>query len=500
MYLGVAPDGTEAAVKVLHVDWDNRGELRRKLNQELLSAQKIAQWVTADILRFELAGDTPYIASEYIKGPTLAEAVAERGPLRGSALHQVAIQTMTALEAIHKARVIHCDFKPGNIILGQGGTRVIDFGIARTLDSTHHIDGRVEGSYPFMAPEQIVGAPLTAAVDLFAWGATMVYAATGRYAFPGHHQGAVVHRILNQEPMLHDLGGPLAGLIRDCLQKEPGRRPTAAQAHRRLLDPREPESRIASPPATVFAVGTAFAVGPAAARPAPGSWRLSGSAGVTATAPTRVERLNHAHHPSHPTNAHQGKWMMAAATAVAAAVFSAMAWAGHNSSDKAGDAGAQQQSTELSTPRDPSRVLAHYVSDWSDEKCTVAAPTRDSQVARRKCLVEESGVRSDLYCVQYERSTVMRATRRPGLPGSGVPPENVEFRSTWSRDDDGRNGAFIAYRFVADDHKEKAALWWEDSTDPVACMIHGPKGTRGALLRAFFDHRFRIRGPLPFPS
>lgn len=184
VYLAADPDGNQVAVKVLRVDWDASGDLKRNLNRELVNARKVAQFVTAKVLDFDVVGELPYIVSEYIEGRTLAEQVREVGPLKDSDLLQVAMQALTALEAIHQAGIIHCDFKPANIILGQGGARVIDFGIAQALDTTHRV-GEIAGSFPYMAPEQVANDPLTSAVDLFAWGSTMVFAATGAAAFPG---------------------------------------------------------------------------------------------------------------------------------------------------------------------------------------------------------------------------------------------------------------------------------------------------------------------------
>jgi serine/threonine protein kinase len=239
VYLAADSEGNRVAIKVLRVDWDPSGALKRSLDRELVNARKVTQFVTARVLDFDVAGELPYIVSEYIEGLTLAEHVQENGPMKDSDLLQVAMQALTALEAIHQAAIIHCDFKPANIILGQGGARVIDFGIAQALDSTHRV-GEIAGSFPYMAPEQVANRPLTPAVDLFAWGSAMVFAATGGQAFPGDNREQVAHAILTRPPRLEGVDDPLLSSVRVCLLKKPEDRPTAAQA-RKLLFGRHPK-------------------------------------------------------------------------------------------------------------------------------------------------------------------------------------------------------------------------------------------------------------------
>lgn len=234
VYLGVDQSGVEAAVKVLHIDRGSSASLQRGLKREWASVTRLVPFLTAKVLDFDPGGPLPFIASEYIAGPTLAESVRENGPLKASPLHQIAMQTMTALEAIHEARLIHCDVKPANIILGDHGARVIDFGIARNLDSTHRC-GEVSGTIPFMAPEQILDLHLSPMVDIFAWGSTMVFAGTGRRAFPDQDPTTLLRQIINDPPQLYDLDPSMRDIVRRCLHKDPHRRPTAAQARRMLL-------------------------------------------------------------------------------------------------------------------------------------------------------------------------------------------------------------------------------------------------------------------------
>jgi serine/threonine protein kinase len=221
VYLGT--DGVSddrVAVKVLNTDFDDTGRLKSTLNRELESAQSVAAFVTAGVITFDLDADPPYIVTEFVDGPTLQEEVLSgRGPLRGSRLNDLAIQTVLALEAIHAANVVHCDFKPANIILGPSGVKVIDFGIARAWEQVHQAASRVIGSAHFMAPEQVENQPLGPAVDMFSWASTMVFAATGKYAFPGASPLSVGLAVVQSEPQLHGLSGQLADLVQACLRK-----------------------------------------------------------------------------------------------------------------------------------------------------------------------------------------------------------------------------------------------------------------------------------------
>ncbi|MEV0403967.1 serine/threonine-protein kinase [Actinoallomurus sp. NPDC050550] len=231
VYLGEPSPGERVAVKLLRFGGDARA--RRYLAKEVDAARKVDPFCTARILAADVEGDLPYIVSEFIDGPPLRQVVGEKGPLRGSVLDRLAIGTATALVAIHQAGVVHRDFKPANVLLGPDGPRVIDFGVAHVVDAT--LSGRITGTPAFMAPEQLRNEPPGPPADMFAWGATIVYAATGRAPFGEGHIGAVVNRIQNTPPDLGGLDGPLRELVADCLEKDLARRPSARQALLRLL-------------------------------------------------------------------------------------------------------------------------------------------------------------------------------------------------------------------------------------------------------------------------
>ncbi len=228
VFLGEAEDGTRAAVKVLHASWAGDADMRRRFAAEVEQARRVSGFCIAAILDADPEAAQPWIATEFIDGPTLQRAVAEDGPRHGVELQRLAVNTATALAAIHAAGVVHRDLKPDNIMLAADGPRVIDFGIARAVEATSVTASGVVGTIGYMAPEQLEGARLTSAVDVFSWGAVMVYAATGREAFHAPTQASRIARILSGGPDLGDLAEPLRGVVERCLDKEPDRRPDAS--------------------------------------------------------------------------------------------------------------------------------------------------------------------------------------------------------------------------------------------------------------------------------
>jgi serine/threonine protein kinase len=235
VHLGEDGAGEQVAVKIFPVD--NDGSVRHLVQAEIAAARQVAPFCTAQILYAEIDSARLAVVSEYIPGPTLQQQFHQDGPSTGQKLYRLAVGTATALAAIHRSHVVHCDFKPSNVIIGPDGPRVIDFGIAQAL---HHQAGRVaiRGTPSYMAPERFEFAPADPAADMFAWAATMVFAACGRPPYPGDDAAEVAALICAGPPAVPDFGPGLSvldALVRACLNRDPALRPTAGQVLHRLL-------------------------------------------------------------------------------------------------------------------------------------------------------------------------------------------------------------------------------------------------------------------------
>uniref|UniRef100_UPI00117A8B25 serine/threonine-protein kinase n=1 Tax=Kineosporia sp. A_224 TaxID=1962180 RepID=UPI00117A8B25 len=235
VYLARTPDDDLVALKLLHPGWLEEPSARERLVKEIGAARTVARFCVAQVLDAKVDGDTPYIVSEFVEGPSLSQHVKERGPLRGAALDRLAVATATALAAIHRARIVHRDLKPSNVMLGPDGPRVIDFGIARDLSLETTSTGRIVGSPNYMSPEQLSGLVVGPPADVFSWGCTVVFAATGRSPFAGDTLVALMYQVVHADPDTDGVPEPLRGLVERCLAKDPDARPTAEQVLLALL-------------------------------------------------------------------------------------------------------------------------------------------------------------------------------------------------------------------------------------------------------------------------
>ncbi|MEW1847441.1 serine/threonine-protein kinase, partial [Nonomuraea angiospora] len=239
VYLATAPDGTRVAVKALHEGLPGDGRLAK----EIAAARRVEPFCIAQVLDASLGGPRPYIVTEYVEGPSLHQA----GRHSGADLQRLAVATATALAAIHRAGVVHRDFKPANVLLGRDGPRVIDFGIARAMDAALTRTSSVVGTPAYMAPEQFMGAAAGPAVDVFAWGAVMVYAATGAPPFGNDSVPAVLRRIQYEEPQLGGVPEPLRSIVYACLAKDPAARPAMHDVLFQLIGGQAPRPAAGGP-------------------------------------------------------------------------------------------------------------------------------------------------------------------------------------------------------------------------------------------------------------
>ncbi|MEU8358851.1 serine/threonine-protein kinase [Nonomuraea sp. NPDC048882] len=229
VHLAATPTGGLAAVKLIHPALARDPAFRRRFEREVAAARRVARFCTAPVLDAGIDGDVAYLVTEYVKGPDLAQAVRDQGPLSGGNLEALAVGIATALSAIHGAGVIHRDLKPSNVLLSPLGPRVIDFGIAQIVDQASLASQAILGTPAFMAPEQVRGDPLTPAADVFAWGGVIAYAGTGRLPFGGGAPGEVLYRIAHAQPRLDGLDDGIRGVVERTLAKDARVRPTAQQ-------------------------------------------------------------------------------------------------------------------------------------------------------------------------------------------------------------------------------------------------------------------------------
>ncbi|MBT2546061.1 serine/threonine protein kinase, partial [Streptomyces sp. ISL-44] len=230
VYLSFTPGGRPVALKVIRPEFSEDPEFRRRFQQEVRSAQRVQGLYTAPVIDFDTAGAQPWLATAYVPGPSLAEAVSTYGALPLRSVLLLTVGAAEALHVIHAAGIVHRDLKPANVLLAADGPRVIDFGIARAADTTALTGTGVSvGTPAFMAPEQAAGAAVTPATDIFALGQIAAYAAVGAPAYGNGPSHAVLYRIVHEDPDLSRLPSELRPLIARCLSREPAGRPALTE-------------------------------------------------------------------------------------------------------------------------------------------------------------------------------------------------------------------------------------------------------------------------------
>ncbi|MBO3745758.1 serine/threonine protein kinase [Streptosporangiaceae bacterium NEAU-GS5] len=243
VYLAEGPDGGEVAVKVIRGERVAEPGYQRRFEREVGILRRVAEsapFCTVAILDSGVSDDAAYLVTEYVDGPDLARRVREDGPLGPDELVNLGIWMASALGALHAAGVIHRDLKPGNVLLGPTGPKIIDFGVAQVVSGTlGTVTHSAVGTAGYLSPEQARGDPLTTASDVFSWGAVMAFAATGRSPFGEGSNPEVTYRVVYAEPDLDGVAEPPRELIAWAMHKTADRRPDAERLHAALTSPGE---------------------------------------------------------------------------------------------------------------------------------------------------------------------------------------------------------------------------------------------------------------------
>ncbi|MEV0368633.1 serine/threonine-protein kinase [Streptomyces sp. NPDC050636] len=229
VYLGRSVGGRTVAVKVVHAHFAADDQFRARFRREIESARRVGGTWTAPVLDADPDAAAPWIATGYVAGPSLSQAVGEVGPLAEHSVRALGAGLAEALAAVHALGLVHRDVKPSNVLLTLDGPLLIDFGIARATEGTASLTstGVSIGSPGYMSPEQILGKGTAGAADVFSLGAVLAYAATGAGPFAGDSSVALLYKIVHAEPELGpELNGELRELVAACLSKTPADRPT----------------------------------------------------------------------------------------------------------------------------------------------------------------------------------------------------------------------------------------------------------------------------------
>ncbi|MER6954221.1 bifunctional serine/threonine-protein kinase/ABC transporter substrate-binding protein [Streptomyces sp. NPDC000618] len=245
VYLGRTDDGAPAAVKVIKAEYADDPEFRARFRREVEAARRVSSPWAVPVVGADPEAAEPWLATAFVPGPSLAEAVAECGPLPVRSVRVLAKMLAGALAEVHAAGLVHRDVKPGNVLLAVDGPRLIDFGIARAADDTAITSAdMIVGTPGFLAPEQAEARAdaLGPAGDVFSLGCLLAYAATGRPPFGTGAVDALLYRTVHDDPDLEGLDEQLLVLLRPCLAKDPAERPSAAGLHGLIMEdtPSEP--------------------------------------------------------------------------------------------------------------------------------------------------------------------------------------------------------------------------------------------------------------------
>ena len=256
VYLAEHPQMGTAALKLVREGAVADASFRERFRREVAVAERVRSPRVARVLGADADAEPPWLATVFIDGPTLQEAVAADGPMSGDRLVALAVALADALAAIHRAKVVHRDLKPSNILLTAETPVVIDFGIASLREAPALTrTGIAVGTPGWMAPEQVRARRTGPRADVFTWGLVVAFAASGKLPFGRGSADAVFYRIVHEAPTLPDLPSPLDRLVREALTKDPRHRPGVRQ----LLAGLTESTQLAAGPAGTTVIGATLA-------------------------------------------------------------------------------------------------------------------------------------------------------------------------------------------------------------------------------------------------
>jgi Protein kinase domain len=244
VFLGRSQAGRPVAVKLIYPAFAHDVKFRQRFRLEIEAGRKVGGFHAAQVVDADPDAERPWMVTAFIAGPSLEQVLSEGQVLPLDSARVLGAGVAEALGAIHAAGLIHRDLKPSNILLADDGPHVIDFGVARAVDASG-VTAR-SGTAGFMAPEVLLGRPLTSACDVFALGMVLAYAVGSRPFGVGLPE-AIAYRFIHEEPDLSGLDPQLRDVVAGCLTKEPSERPTPARVLELLADPDLPSQWLPPP-------------------------------------------------------------------------------------------------------------------------------------------------------------------------------------------------------------------------------------------------------------